>query len=121
LPYLPQLLRSADRARCPSDRSTKMQRALLTSSRVAASAARVAPAVAPVSGSRAASSKASSVVYNFVFKRNVTYISYIVAGAIVLETVYGKTLDGLFNTMNSGVCLSPLCIRATRWRWCGHL
>lgn len=66
---------------------------------------RAAPA-----GSRAASSASASAggslagtVYQLIFKRNVTYVSYILGGAIVLEVVYGTVLDGVWKGVNKGV------------------
>lgn len=46
--------------------------------------------------------------YNLVFKRNVTYITYIVTGAVVLEVVYGKVTDGFWNSVNNGVRLAEM-------------
>jgi Ubiquinol-cytochrome C reductase, UQCRX/QCR9 like len=67
-------------------------------------AAAFAPRLAalPKAGSRSASTLGSSF-YRYVAKSNVTYVSYIIGGAIVLEFFYGKTLDGLWNGLNSGV------------------
>jgi len=79
-----------------------MQRATLTASRVASAAAKAAPACSAAS-SRAASTSLSSTAYNVVFKRNVTYISYIVVGAVVLDAAYGSTLDSLWSAKNRGV------------------
>ena len=44
-----------------------------------------------------------AVLYNLVFKRNVTYVSYIFAGAIMLEVAFGGVTDGIWNGMNKGV------------------
>lgn len=38
-----------------------------------------------------------------VFKRNLTYATYILGGAIVLEGVYGTVTDGFWNSVNKGV------------------
>lgn len=102
-----------------------MQRAVLTTARLAGSLA-ASPAAIPAASARAASSKAANSLYKFVFSRNITYAAYIVSGAIVLETFYGSTLDGLWNTMNKGVrChkiwalrgISPaLCVPVRRFR-----
>lgn len=79
-----------------------MQRAVLTTARLAGGLV-ASPAAIPAASARAASTKAASSLYKFVFSRNITYAAYIVSGAIVLETFYGSTLDGLWNTMNKGV------------------
>ena len=76
-----------------------MQRAALFTARRACQAAPNCVAA----GSRAASNSAAGTLYNVVFKKNVTYISYILVGAIVLDSIYGSTLDGVFNGINSGV------------------
>jgi hypothetical protein len=41
--------------------------------------------------------------YRFIGRRNTTYLIYIFGGAIVAESLYGKTVDGLWNSMNRGV------------------
>ena len=68
---------------------------LVTASRTAAAA----PAA-----SRAASSSSSvgALAYQLVFKRNVVYLSFIFAGAIVLDGVYGSAMKGLWRSMNKG-------------------
>jgi hypothetical protein len=38
-----------------------------------------------------------------VFKRNLTYATYILVGAIGLELVYGKATDAFWAASNSGV------------------
>jgi hypothetical protein len=48
--------------------------------------------------------------YQFIFKRNVTYIAYIVAGAVVLEGVFGTVSKSFWDAKNAGVsgALTPL-------------
>ena len=73
--------------------------------RSAASACRL-PRLAPPPLARAqstASHKPVAMLYNLVFKRNVTYVSYIFAGAIMLEVAFGGVMDGIWNGMNKGV------------------
>lgn len=60
------------------------------------------PRVAAAVPARSASSMGSNF-YRYVARSNVTYVSYIIGGAILLEAIYGKTLDGLWNGLNSGV------------------
>ena len=38
------------------------------------------------------------------------YITYIVAGCVVIEAVYGGVTDAIWNTYNSGVCLVSLSV-----------
>merc|ERR1712146_870697 len=44
----------------------------------------------------------SRTLYNSVFRRGPTYFTFILAGAIAGELVWGKGLDAVFNSMNSG-------------------
>ena len=37
-----------------------------------------------------------------LFRGNVTYVSYIVAGCVVAEAIYGTVLDGFWNARNHG-------------------
>jgi hypothetical protein len=63
-------------------------------------------AAAPVRGAATASAGGSSLgasLYQFVFRRHVTYVTYIVGGAMVLEAFYGKATEAVWNTMNNGV------------------
>lgn len=53
-------------------------------------------------------------VYQVVFKRNVTYATYIFGGAIVLEALTGTVLDGFWGAMNRGVSV----VRVV-WGWGG--
>eukprot|EP00638_Chattonella_subsalsa_P006208 CAMPEP_0117755682 /NCGR_PEP_ID=MMETSP0947-20121206/13597_1 /TAXON_ID=44440 /ORGANISM="Chattonella subsalsa, Strain CCMP2191" /LENGTH=66 /DNA_ID=CAMNT_0005575063 /DNA_START=179 /DNA_END=382 /DNA_ORIENTATION=+ len=41
-------------------------------------------------------------MYNTVWKSNITYITYILAGCVALEVVYGKTTDFIWETANKG-------------------
>ena len=50
----------------------------------------------------AASPSPAQVLGKTLFRSNVTYVSYIFAGCIVAEAIYGTVLDGVWNTMNRG-------------------
>lgn len=52
---------------------------------------------------RAASSAASNPVTRTILSSNVTYVSYIFVGAVVLEAVYGTVTEGIWNSINKGV------------------
>lgn len=76
--------------------------------RVAARALAVPRAVSAATAASAAVAPARAMstagtAYKLVFRRNVTYISYIIGGAIVLEAVYGTVTDGIWNSLNAGV------------------
>jgi hypothetical protein len=94
-----------------------MQRQVLSLAKPAlarATAGRAMFAAAPMRGAATASgssgaSSAGSALYQLVFRRNVTYITYIVGGALVLEAVYGKATDGFWNLMNNGVRAGCSC------------
>ena len=47
--------------------------------------------------------RAPRQAYQFIFKRNVTYIAYIVTGAVVLEGVFGTVSQSFWGAMNHGV------------------
>jgi hypothetical protein len=77
-----------------------MQRQLLAApARVAA----IRAAAGARQASTASSSTVGSTVYNVLFRRNVTYATYIFGGAIVLEAVYGNVLEGTWAALNKGV------------------
>ena len=46
---------------------------------------------------------AFSLLYQNVFKSNIGYITYVVLGAIALETVYSKGIDAAWDMNNKGV------------------
>ena len=50
----------------------------------------------------AASPSPAQVLGKTLFRGNVTYVSYIVAGCVVAEAIYGTVLDGFWNTINRG-------------------
>ena len=50
----------------------------------------------------AAAPSPAQVLGKTLFRGNVTYVSYIVAGCIVAEAIYGTVLDGFWNTINRG-------------------
>ncbi len=94
-----------------------MQRILVSSSSaVPRLAARLAPAT-PLRGARAVShgapaapraaplagNAAAAGLYKVVFAKNGTYLLYVLVGAVVLDTVYGTVLDGLWSSANRGV------------------
>lgn len=64
---------------------------------------RVVGAVAPL-GARSLST--SGQAYKAIFKRNTTYISYVVGGAIVLQYVFVSATDSLWASWNKGVSLA---------------
>ena len=41
-------------------------------------------------------------LYKYVFRSNITYITFIVAGCVALDAVYGKTFDYVWDTYNKG-------------------
>jgi hypothetical protein len=74
-----------------------MQRSLVAASRVAAQVG--------ASSRRSASSSGRSALasaYSVIGASNVTYVTYIVGGVIVLEAVYGTITDGIWSSMNKG-------------------
>ncbi len=78
-----------------------MQRSELTVARSVA--ALPSMATVPVRGAASSSSSVGAQVYQLVFRRNVTYATFIFGTAIVAEAVYGKVTDGFWNLMNNGV------------------
>lgn len=44
-----------------------------------------------------------STLYNNVLKRSATYVPFVLLGAIVLDSMYSGVVDGMWNTVNSGV------------------
>lgn len=81
----------------------RMQRHALFAARSAVSAATSAGSRAASAASSPGASSIGGLAYNLVFRRNVTYVSYVLVGAIVLEGVYGTVTDGLWSSMNKGV------------------
>jgi len=81
-------------------------------------------AIAPARAMSTAARTPASIVYNLVFKRNLTYITYVVVGAITLEVVYGAVTDGFWGSVNKGVrgCRSSekthdsVCAQRRRWQ-----
>ena len=45
----------------------------------------------------------AETVYQVAWKKQPSYITYIVIGAIVLETFFGKVTDSLWDSVNYGV------------------
>jgi hypothetical protein len=41
-------------------------------------------------------------LYKTVFKRNITYVTYVMVGAVVAESVWGKTFDAMWSASNQG-------------------
>ena len=70
----------------------------------------------PVQRLRAASSTTSSVpaqlMTNVWRKSNILYITYVIAGCVVLEGIYGSFTNAVWDTYNSGVstCLTSVII-----------
>ncbi|CBJ31459.1 ubiquinol cytochrome c reductase subunit QCR9 [Ectocarpus siliculosus] len=48
------------------------------------------------------SNPALTAAYNTVWKSNPMYITYIIGASVVLEFVYGKVGDSIFNSINKG-------------------
>jgi hypothetical protein len=113
----PAAARAAARTSAPlfpsrASPSANMQRQVLAAARLVPLARRsalvaVAPARSMAATAAAPAAKSGgglgSTVYQLVFRRNITYATYIFGAAIVLEVVYGSTLDGIWNAMNKGV------------------
>lgn len=77
-----------------------VSRALSVAPRLVAAA----PAAASAAPRRLASSvSAPTRAFSLVTKRNAIYISYIVVGAIVLETAFGTVMDKMWLSINAGV------------------
>ena len=53
--------------------------------------------------SSATTNSTAGVLYRLVFKRNATYVAFIVAGAIVAGGVYESFMDTVFTAYNKGV------------------
>jgi hypothetical protein len=51
-------------------------------------------------------------LYNTFYKSNAKYVTYVVVGAVVLETVYSDLTDSIWESVNKGV--SAIAVRATR-------
>lgn len=45
----------------------------------------------------------SSSIYNLVYRRNITYATYIFGGALLMELTFGSVMDSVWNSMNKGV------------------
>lgn len=69
--------------------------------RAAVSAASAAPAPARAYSRRP--QNLAETTYHLLFKRNFTYYTFVVAGAIILESVYGWVGDSLWASLNEGV------------------
>ena len=54
---------------------------------------------------------APTKAFSIVSKRNITYISYIVVGAIVLEVAFGSVMDKAWLAMNGGVSTNTITVR----------
>eukprot|EP00752_Nemacystus_decipiens_P017833 g15989.t1 len=71
----------------------------------AAAAARGGGAMTMAAGASSrgmASHPALTAAYNTVWKSNPMYITYIIGASVVLEFVYGKVGDSIFNSINKG-------------------
>ena len=73
--------------------------------RAAVSAASVAPAPARAYSRRP--QNLAETTYHLLFKRNFTYYTFVVAGAIILESMYGWVGDSLWASLNEGVRVAP--------------
>lgn len=78
-----------------------MQRSFVAATRVAAQAGARRSASTASSGT-ASGRSALATAYSAIGASNVTYVSYIVGGVIVLEAVYGTVTDGIWSSMNKG-------------------
>ena len=54
------------------------------------------------SASSASSSGVASLLGKTIFRGNLTYVTYILGGCIILEGIYGTVLDGFWNSVNHG-------------------
>lgn len=68
-------------------------------SRLVSAAPRGVRAMSTAAGGRTA----GSLFYNLVAKRNVTYITYVLTGSVVLGAVYGDATEAFWNAANKGV------------------
>ncbi|KAJ1390083.1 hypothetical protein B484DRAFT_409113 [Ochromonadaceae sp. CCMP2298] len=58
---------------------------------------------APAQASRRSNSSIPSTLYNNVWRKsNVLYITYIVAGCVVIEGIYGSFTSMIWDSYNSG-------------------
>ena len=72
------------------------------------------PAAASASAASPATGGVANLLGKTLFRGNVTYLSYIFGGAVVLELVYGTVLDGLWNGLNRGVSAAAELVRRVR-------
>eukprot|EP00903_Cladosiphon_okamuranus_P018182 g16727.t1 len=49
-----------------------------------------------------ASHPALTAVYNTIWKSNPMYVTYIIGASVVLEFMYGKVTDSIFDSINKG-------------------
>lgn len=54
------------------------------------------------SSSASSSSGVASLLGKTIFRGNLTYVTYILGGCIILEGIYGTVLDGFWNSVNHG-------------------
>jgi hypothetical protein len=56
----------------------------------------------PSASSSSSSSGVASFLGKTIFRGNLTYVTYILGGCIILEGIYGTVLDGFWNSVNHG-------------------
>lgn len=56
------------------------------------------------------SSDVYKTLYQNVFRSNIAYLTYVFAGAIVLEFVYSKGIDTMWEINNRGVSLLHIMV-----------
>ncbi|CAM9366397.1 unnamed protein product [Heterosigma akashiwo] len=69
---------------------------------LAASRGLARPSTRAIVGQRFNSTNPLKVMYNTVWKSNITYITYILAGCVALETVYGGATEFVWEQANKG-------------------
>ena len=81
---------------------------------------------APVTGARLMSSYSkgadgpAATLYRLVFKRNATYVAFVIAGAMVGGAIYDSFMDKVFVAYNDGVRVPPFPFRVCVFACC-HL
>ena len=67
-------------------------------------ARRAAARAVPVTAMRQMSgaSPVLKTAYNTIWRRNATYMLYVIGGAVVCEMIYGKLTDSIWEAANSG-------------------
>lgn len=59
--------------------------------------------VRAMSGATQGTNSPANAFYRLVFKRNATYVAFILAGAMIGGSIYNSVMDGVFTAYNKGV------------------